>query len=69
MFPKYCGVLRKCQNDQAEQVCSVHTMILLFTHVIHMQLKTVHADVSSIPDICHGRHRHVRVIFFGRCKF
>ena len=26
---------------------SVHTMILLFTHAIHMQLKTVRADVSS----------------------
>ena len=22
-----------------------------------------------IPDICHGSHGYIRVIFFGRCKF
>ena len=24
---------------------------------------------GGIPDICHGRHGHVRVNFFDRCKF
>ena len=26
-------------------------------------------DNIFIPDICHGRHGHVRVKFFGQCKF
>ena len=29
----------------------------------------IEVGAGPIPDICHGRHGHTRVNFFGRCKF
>ena len=35
-----------------------------------IRLESTGAMVGSIiPDICHERHKYIRVIFFGRCNF
>ena len=40
---------------------------LCYTNTVQQHFSA--AGWQNIPDICHGRHGHVRVIFFGQCKF
>ena len=47
------------------------TTFAIITPIGHQskQGESFWAEMSLIPHICHGRHGHVRVIFFGRCNF